>query len=99
MLLLFSLVYLIILIKKTQSYKVSIFLMFFNLLPFTIGRNILEINLLKQTEIYGFSLFDVKYFVPLYLSDLFLLLIYQNYFSNNFLEIKTLNLKLITQLK
>jgi len=86
-------VYLIILIKKTQNYKISIFLLFLNLLPFTIGRNILEVNLLKQTEIYGFSLFDVKYFMPLYLSDLFLLLIYQNYFSDKFFKKKTKKLE------
>ncbi len=73
--------------------------MFFNLLPFTIGRNILEINLLKQTEIYGFSLFDVKYFVPLYLSDLFLLLIYQNYFSNKFFRNQNTKLKINNTIK
>ena len=55
--------------------------MLVNLLPFTIGRNILEVELMKQSEIWGYSLFDVKFFVPLYLSDVFLLLIYQNYLS------------------
>ena len=79
--LLVSLVYLIILLKKTQNYQFSLFLMLVNLLPFTIGRNILEVELMKQSEIWGYSLFDVKFFVPLYLSDLFLLLIYQNYLS------------------
>jgi len=73
--------------------------MFLNLLPFTIGRNILEVTLLKQTEIFGFSLFDVKYFVPLYLSDLFLLLIYQNYFSNKFFRKNTNKLKINNTLK
>lgn len=58
--------------------------MFINLLPLTVGRNILEISLIDKKEIFGYSLFDVKYFVPIYLSDLFLLLIYQNYFSKKF---------------
>ena len=51
------------------------------LLPFTLGRNILDVTLLTKGEIYGYSLYDVKYFFPFYLSDVFLLLIYQNYFS------------------
>ena len=54
------------------------------ILPFTIGRNLLETTLLTRKEIYGFSLFDVKYFFPVYLSDVFLLLIYQNYLSKGF---------------
>jgi hypothetical protein len=98
-LLLLSLVYLIILLKKTQNYRLSIFLLFFNLLPFTIGRNIFEVSLLKQTEIYGFSLFDVKYFVALYLSDLFLLLIYQNYLSDKFFKKQTSTLKIDQSIK
>ena len=78
--------YLIILIKKTQNYRFSLFVMFFNLLPFVVGRNIIENTLISHREIYGFSIFDVKYFFPIYLSDLFLLLIYQNYFSEKFLQ-------------
>jgi len=73
--------------------------MFFNLLPFTIGRNILEVTLLKKTEIFGFALFDVKYFMALYLSDLFLLLIYQNYFSNKLFEKKIKKLKIANKSK
>lgn len=58
--------------------------MFFNLLPFVVGRNIIETILISRREMFGFSIFDVKYFFPVYLSDLFLLLIYQNYFSEKF---------------
>ncbi len=83
-LLLFSLVYLIILIKKTQNYRFSLFLLLINLLPFTIGRNIIETTLIGRSEIFSFAIFDVKYFFPIYLSDLFLVLIYQDYLSNKF---------------
>lgn len=58
--------------------------MLINLLPLTIGRNAIEANLINKDEIFGLTLFDVKYFVAIYLSDLFLLLIYQNYFSTKF---------------
>ncbi len=58
--------------------------MFFNFLPLIVGRNIIETTLIDQREIVGFSIFSVKYFFPIYLSDLFLLLIYQNYFSEKF---------------
>ena len=91
-LLLLAMAYLIILIKKTQNYRFSLFVMFFNLLPFVVGRNIIENTLISHREIYGFSIFDVKYFFPIYLSDLFLLLIYQNYFSEKFFAKKSKNL-------
>lgn len=55
--------------------------MFFNFLPIVVGRNIIESTLINHQEIFGFSIFNVKYFFPVYLSDLFLFLIYQNYFS------------------
>jgi hypothetical protein len=90
-LLLFVLVYLIILIKKTQNYRFSLFTVFFNLLPFTVGRNLIETTLISQREIYGFSIFDVKYFFAIYLSDLFLFLIYQDYFSHKLFKDKILN--------
>jgi len=51
------------------------------ILPFIKGRNLLELNLLEKTTIHGYSLFDVKYFLPFYLSDAFLLLFYQGYVS------------------
>ncbi len=85
--------YLIILLKKTQNYRFSLFLLLINLLPFTIGKNILEVDLIKRSEIWGYSLFDVKYFVPLYLSDLFLVLIYQNYWSQKFFGQRQIALK------
>lgn len=69
--------------------------MLINLLPLTIGRNIIEATLINKNEIFGLTLFDVKYFVAIYLSDLFLLLIYQNYFSTKFFgkkEISSSNL-------
>lgn len=58
--------------------------MLINLLPLIIGRNAIEATLINKDEIFGLTLFDVKYFVAIYLSDLFLLLIYQNYFSTKF---------------
>lgn len=82
--LLVILLYLIILILKTQSYRLSLLLVFVNLLPLTIGRNILDVKLIGKEEIFSFALFDVRYFLPIYVSDLFLLLIYQNYFSRKF---------------
>jgi hypothetical protein len=82
--LLISLLYLIILIRKTQNYRLSLLLLFINLLPLTIGRNLLDVTLIAQKEIFSFAIYDVKYFLPIYLSDLFLLLIYQNYFSKKF---------------
>jgi len=51
------------------------------ILPFTVGKNLLEVILINRREIYGYSLFDVVYFIPLYFSDVILLLIYQNYLS------------------
>lgn len=87
-LLLISLVYLIILIGKTQNYRLSLFLLFVNLLPFTIGRNLIDTTLIKRDEIFSFAIYDVKYFLPIYLSDLFLVLIYQNYFSKKFFDKK-----------
>lgn len=92
-LLLFAMAYLIILIKKTQNYRFSLFIMFFNFLPFIVGRNIIENTLISHREIFGFSIFDVKYFFPVYLSDLFLLLIYQSYFSEKFFSKKSIKLK------
>jgi len=92
-LLLFAMAYLIILIKKTQNYRFSLFILFFNFLPFIVGRNIIESTLIGHQEIFGFSIFDVKYFFPIYLSDLFLLLIYQNYFSEKLFAKKNKNLK------
>ncbi len=59
-----------------------------NLLPLTVGRNLLEVTLIGQREIFSFAIFDVKYFLPVYVSDLFLLLIYQNYFSKKLFEAK-----------
>lgn len=53
-----------------------------NLLPFTIGKNLIDTTLIDRSNIYGFSVFDVKYFLPIYLSDLVLTLIYQNYISS-----------------
>ena len=52
------------------------------LLPFVLGRNLVEITLLNTREIQGYSIFDVVYFFPIYVSDIFLLLIFQNYISN-----------------
>lgn len=92
-LLLASLVYLIILLRKTQNYRLSLFLLFINLLPFTIGRNLIDTTLIGRNEIFSFAIYDVKYFLPVYLSDLFLVLIYQNYFSKKFFDKKTTELK------
>lgn len=58
--------------------------MFFNFLPFIIGRNLIDTTLISRREIFGFSLFDVKYYFAIYVSDFFLFLIYQNYFSKKF---------------
>lgn len=65
--------------------------MFFNFLPFIVGRNIIETTLISKKDLYGFSLFDVKYFFAIYLSDLFLFLIYQNYFSEKFFSRNKVN--------
>ena len=92
-LLLASLVYLIILLRKTQNYRLSLFLLFINLLPFTIGRNLIDTTLIGRDEIFSFAIYDVKYFLPIYLSDLFLVLIYQNYFSKKFFGQKATELK------
>lgn len=62
--------------------------MFLNFLPFIVGRNLIETTLISRREIYGFSIFDVKYFFSIYLSDLFLFLIYQDYFSHKFFKNK-----------
>ena len=51
------------------------------ILPFILGRNLLEVELLGRNEIFGFSIYDVKYFFPVYLADIFLLLVFQNYLS------------------
>lgn len=67
--------------------------MFFNILPFVVGRNVIESTLISHREIFGFSIFDVKYFFPIYLSDLFLLLIYQNYFSETLFAKKNKSLR------
>jgi putative inorganic carbon (HCO3(-)) transporter len=66
--------------------------MFVNFLPFIVGRNLIETTLISHREIFGFSIFNVKYFFPIYVSDLFLLLIYQNYFSKKFFAKKSKNL-------
>jgi len=77
-----TLVYLIILLRKTQSYRHSLLILLLNFLPLTVGRNFLDFTLLSRQEIYGFALFDIKYFGPMLLSDVFLLLIYQHYLSH-----------------
>lgn len=56
-------------------------MIFIILVPFTLGRNILEVTLIEKKEIYGYSLFDVIYFISFYLSDVVLLLIFQHYLS------------------
>lgn len=58
------------------------------MLPFTIGRNLIETTLIDRSTLYGYSLFDVKYFLPIYLSDFVLTLIYQNYISSKISSIK-----------
>ena len=87
-LLLLTCAYLITLFIKTQNYRLSLVLVFISLLPFIIGRNIVDVTLIDPREIYGFSIFPVKYFWPIYLSDLLLVLIYQNYFSHKLFNSK-----------
>lgn len=73
--------------------------MFFNLLPFIVGRNLFDVTLINRSELFGFSIYDVKYYFAIYLSDLFLFLIYQNYFSQNFFSKKQINKKNTTNIK
>ena len=64
-----------------QNYTLSLFLLLIIFLPFTLGRNILEIVLLSKNDIYGFSLFDITYYLPFYVSDLLIILLFQIYIS------------------
>lgn len=80
--LLFTLLYIVILYKKTKNYHVSLLLTFITIVPFTKGRNLIETILINKNQISGYTIFDVKYFFTIVLSDLFLFLIYQKYLSN-----------------
>lgn len=79
-----TLAYLIIIFIKLQNWRLSLWLTCIAILPFIRGRNLLEITLIPKDEIWGLAIYDVKYYWPLYLTDLFLLLVYQSYFSNKF---------------
>lgn len=73
--------YLIIFSLKLQSYKEALLLVFLILLPFSRGKNLLEVTLIDADQLFGHSLFSVQYFFAVLLSDCLLLLIYQHYFS------------------
>lgn len=77
-----SCVYLITLFHKLQNYRQALFLVFLTLLPFTRGKNFIDTTLLTKEQLYGYTLFDVQYFFPIFLSDVFLFLLYQSYLSS-----------------
>lgn len=76
--LLLTLIYWFVLIKVVKNFYLSTFLVFLVTLPFPKGKAY-EILLLSKENIPRWTLYDIKYFFPIYLSDFFLAILVYSY--------------------
>lgn len=76
-----SLCYLWIIYKKTNNLKKALIYTFLLVLPFAKGKTF-ELRMLDKEQVNRYILFNISYFVPLYLSDFYLILILYWYFKN-----------------
>lgn len=80
-LLLLTLVYAFVLYKHLKELKQSLWLVFIATLPFAKGKA-LSFLLLSRDWIVQNPVFDIAYYFPIYLSDIFLLILLYLYFRN-----------------
>ncbi len=79
-----TIIYCLLIYKIIKNLSLSILLTFIATLPFPKGRA-LELILLPKEYIPHWALYSIKYFFPLYLSDLFLALIIYFYIRNKYI--------------